>query len=362
MQFCLSPNLGGLELYFYRLSKYLNSKTKITMIVNKKSDIINKLRNANIEYYDFERKSTFSVLCNAKKIAKIIDKNKIDLIHVHWTKDIPLAVLSRLLSKRKPKLVQTRHMAMTRFKNDFYHKFLYKNIDTIIAVTNEVKDQVYKYISSEFRPKIIRSYIGAEKIRKIDLKKHGELSKKYTIEDYFTIGIFGRIEKEKGQYLLIEAIKKLKKNKLKIKVLIVGHAMSEKYLNELKEDVKKFKLQDNILFTGFTNEVQNIMQICDLVVLTTNKETFGLVLIEAMQAGIAVLASNKGGPTEIIENNIDGLLFKSMDIDDLTDKINYLSCNKEERNLLANEGRKKAEIKFNDIVQFDEVVKILEKI
>ncbi len=331
MQFCLSPNLGGLELYFYRLSKYLNSKTKVTMIVNKKSDIIDRLTSSNIEYYDFERKSTLGVLFKAKKIAKIIDNNKIDIIHIHWTKDIPLAVLSRLLSKRKPKLVQTRHMAMTRFKNDFYHKFLYKNIDTIIAVTDEVKDQISKYITNEFRPKTIRSYIGAEKINKIDLEKHSELSKKYIIENNFTIGIFGRIEKEKGQYLLIEAIEKLRANKLNIKVLIVGHAMSEEYLNELKEYIKKFELQDKIVFTGFTNEVQNIMQICDLVVLATNKETFGLVLIEAMQAGIAVLASNKGGPTEIIDDKVDGLLFKSMDIEDLTAKINYLYNNKNEK-------------------------------
>ena len=70
MQFCLSPNLGGLELYFYRLSKYLNSKTKVTMIVNKKSDIINRLASCDIVYYDFERKSTFGVLFKVKKNCK----------------------------------------------------------------------------------------------------------------------------------------------------------------------------------------------------------------------------------------------------------------------------------------------------
>ena len=138
--------------------------------------------------------------------------------------------------------------------------------------------------------------------------------------------------------------------------------MSEEYLNELKEYIKKFELQDKIVFTGFTNEVQNIMQICDLVVLATSKETFGLVLIEAMQAGIAVLASNKGGPIEIIDDKVDGLLFKSMDIEDLTAKINYLYNHDEERSLLAIQGRKKAEMKFNDIIQFNEVLEILEKI
>ena len=68
---------------------------------------------------------------------------------------------------------------------------------------------------------------------------------------------------------------------------------------------------NNIIFTGFTSEVQNLMQVCDVIVLATHKETFGLVLIEAMHCNIAVIGSDSGGPTEIIENSKSGLLFKS---------------------------------------------------
>jgi hypothetical protein len=73
-----------------------------------------------------------------------------------------LAIMGKLLSKRSPKVVQSRHMSMTRFKNDFYHRFLYKNLDSILAVTQQVKTQIERFIPADIRPPTEVLYIGAE--------------------------------------------------------------------------------------------------------------------------------------------------------------------------------------------------------
>ena len=63
------------------------------------------------------------------------------------------------LSKRKPKIIQTRNMTMTRFKDDVYHKWLYKNIDTMHAVTQQVKEQLEKFIPLDIRPRVAVVYM-----------------------------------------------------------------------------------------------------------------------------------------------------------------------------------------------------------
>lgn len=233
LEVCLSPDLGGLELYMCNCSKELAKDFNVTCVISNNSKLESFLEDLKVT--KIERKSSFSLISSIK-IAKIIDKNKIDKIHIHWTKDIPIIIFAKLLSKRKPKIIQTRHMTMTRFKNDFYHKFLYKNVDTIICVTKALQNQIEKFIPQNIRPKVKTLYLGA-KNPKVFTKEELNIYKeeKLNSKNSFIIGFVGRINEFKGQYLLIEAMKKLKIKKLDVKAYFVGHPMNEEYLNSLKE-------------------------------------------------------------------------------------------------------------------------------
>ena len=325
LEVCLSPDLGGLELYMKNITKYLNSNA----VINKKSKLKNVFENEKINYFELSR-------YNFLKLAKIIDKEKIDIVHLHWTKDIPVVVFAKLLSKRKPKIVQTRHMHMTRFKSDFYHKFLYKNIDMMIAVTNLVKEQLEKFILKDIRPKIETSYIGANTHKVLSNEEKNHLKKSFNITDEFIVCIVGRIEEAKGQHIVLEAVESLRKSGIKIKTLVVGHYMDENYFNNLKNSYP------NDIFTGFVSNPTDLMQISDCLVLATKKETFGLVLIEAMKCGVCILGSNSGGPLEIIDDEKTGLHFKTMNSNDWYHKLKLIYENKELREKLALAEQEKA--------------------
>jgi glycosyltransferase involved in cell wall biosynthesis len=273
------------------------------------------------------------IIFAAFKLAKIIDEYEIDILHFHWTKDMPVAVLAKILSKKKPFLIQSRHMAMTRFKDDFYHKFLYKQIDMIHAVTYEVKNQLEKYIPQNVRPKIEVIYIGTKQ-RDVKIKSN-ELKLKYGIkDDDFVIGIVGRIEKAKGQEIVVDCVAKLRD--LPIKLLIVGHTMDKDYLDGIKQKIKDLKIEDKVIFSGFTKEIDEHFNLCDVSIMATKKETFGLVVIESMANRVPVIATNKGGPLEIITDAKDGLLFDGS-VDDLCDKIKLIYNDKTlKRNLSKN--------------------------
>ena len=354
LEFCLSPDLGGLELFMVNCFKYFKTKTNCKIIVAQNKKLDNYLEDEN-RYY-IKRNKLFPIV-PALKLAKFIDANDIDIIHFHWTKDIATVVLAKVLSKKKPQIMQTRNMTMTRFKDDFYHKWLYKNIDLMHAVTYQVKEQLEKFIPQTIRPEIKMVYMGTKE-QKVDNNRVKELKETHNITDEFVVGIVGRIQENKGQYLLIDAIYNLKD--LNIKALIIGHTMDEKYLNELKQKVKELKIEDKIIFTGFTKEVNEHMSFCDATVLATKKETFGLVVIEAMMNKSCMIATNCGGPLEIIDDGKNGLLFDRSS-EDLANKIKQLYENNTFKNELALNGFNKAKEAFNSDNQLNKLYKVIDE-
>jgi len=353
LELCLSPDLGGLELFMLNCFQDFQTKTNCKLIVEKNTKLDNYIESPDKFY--LKRNKLFPII-PALELAKFIDANNIDIIHFHWTKDIATIVLSKVLSKRDPQIIQTRNMTMTRFKSDFYHKWLYKNINTMHAVTYQVKEQLQKFIPQKVCPNIEMLYMGTEE-KIINKEKILSLKKKYGIEtDDFIVGIVGRIQENKGQYLVIDAIKEL--NNSHIKALIVGHTMDETYLNDLKQKVIDLGLSKQIIFTGFTKEVNEHMQFFDTNILATPKETFGLVVIEAMINKVCMIATNKGGPLEIIEDGTDGLLFNRTS-EDLAKKIKILYEDEHYKNKLAQAGYQKAKIKFNHELQLEKLYTVI---
>ncbi len=351
MQICLSHGKGGMELYMAKLAKFLDAKVKLSVVIVNNNQINSYFTTLKKPVYQVDKK-----LISAIKIAKIIDEDNIDIVHIHSQHDLLIALLARLLSKRKPKLIHTRHMVVTLSKNDFYHRFIYKNIDLMIGVTQQVKAQIEKFITPT--PKTVVSYIGVEKKPQTPKKTLSELRQKYQLNAKFIACIVGRIEHKKGQHIVVDAVAKLLKQGVDIQLVIAGDAMTAAYLQELKQDINNRGLADKIIFTGFLSDASAVMQLSDVVILATEHETFGMVLVEAMQAGICVIASDRGGPLEIIEDNKTGLLFKSFDADDLSEKILNLYKNPDLRQSYALAGQKRAEEKFNDIKQFTQVMSL----
>jgi glycosyltransferase involved in cell wall biosynthesis len=234
-------------------------------------------------------------------------------------------------------------MSMTRFKSDFYHKWLYKNIDTIHAVTQQVKRELEQFIPEGVRPRLEMVYLGVKE-PEVNGQRVSELREKYAIGESFVVGMVGRIEEAKGQYLLLEAVAKIASPNLK--VLIVGAAMSEVYLESLKIMSRELGIEERVIWCGFTKEVNEHITLCDATVLATPKETFGLVVIESMANGVPVIATKNGGPLEIIEDGVDGVLFERSS-EALASKIELLLNDKELKKSIANAARQKIKEKFD---------------
>ncbi|MDT8282890.1 MAG: glycosyltransferase family 4 protein, partial [Gammaproteobacteria bacterium] len=251
-------------------------------------------------------------------------------------------------------------MSITRFKNDVYHDFLYRQLDLMLAITKQIEGVCKKFIPHHEK-KIAQLYYGVKQpeffLDRDEIQRQRQ-ALGFGNED-FIVGLIGRLEPYKGQHLLIKAIHSAKQRGQDIKAFIVGHEMDAGYRDQLKLLAKSLGVSGNIIFQDFSRTPQTLMQLCDCVLLATEHEAFGLVLPEAMRAGIAVIGSNRGGVLEIIDHQKTGLLFESGNEDSLYQQINYFYKNSDIRKNIAAQGKIKADQMFDNDGHFQALEKFM---
>ena len=336
---CTSPDKGGLELYFTKLIDHYHRKQQPIYPVCKKNSQIQK--DIKIDPFVVNKISIFNIFFYVFRLSKYVEKNKIKIIHVSWAKDILLAVLIKKFCKIKVSLVYYRQMKITRIKNDFYHKFLYKNINLILVITDKLAQEAIRFLPVP-RVKVKRLTYGISRpSTKPKLTKDKFLKELGFNNNLFTIGVFSRIEEQKGQHLVVEAMYKIKPTTTQL--LIVGHSMNNYYKNKIENLISDYDLQKNIKLINFVDNPMPMMSYCDLIILPTYEETFGLVVAESMMMGTPVIASNAGGIPEIIEDGINGLMFETKNSDSLAEKILMIINNEDLRIKLAQNAKVYAE-------------------
>jgi glycosyltransferase involved in cell wall biosynthesis len=363
LELCTSPDFGGLEIHMRDFSRWLAQKKdcRLFLGVALNSRLHKSLKDLNTPIIVFPKRIGRLPFLNAFKLSRSINSLKIDIVHVHWKFDLPLTALAKRISEKSFKLVHTRQMSLPDKKHDPYHKFIYNSLDCFIAITEKIAGQARKNLPIE-AGKIQQVYYGVEAPPEIPSDVTNKLREKFNIKNNFNICLFGRISEFKGQHLLIEAIDMLRREGIKINAMIIGDIFDQDYFESLKIQIENKGLSNQIRFLEFFKNPIELMTCFDALVLTTKRETFGLVLIEAMHAGIPVIGSNEGGVPEIINHEETGLLFESWDYSSLAQEIKKLVLDKELRTRLADAGKKIAAQKFNAEIQYQKVYSVFENI
>lgn len=162
----------------------------------------------------------------------------------------------------------------------------------------------------------------------------------------------GRLVKEKGLDILIKAMKEV----IGVKLVIIGDG-------EYREELQCFAAKEginNIEFKGYVSEenAKTIVRNSLFVVVPSQwSEVFGLVIIESFAMGKPVIGAGSGGIPEVIDNNVNGLLFKPGDANDLIRKIRYLLDHKDRLREMGENGRRKVLAEYNPDIHYEKVLK-----
>ena len=348
LELCMSDGVGGLELYAVRTAKQL---TRIgcdcTAVVRAGTMLSERMQTEGIGTITLRRGNRWFPWRAARRLAAIIDHQSSDILHMHWGKDLNLAVLAKRFAKRRIKLVYTRQMMITRPKKDPYHRFLYAHVDLYLAITRQLRDLARQYLPMPSQAVQLLYYGVSQPIQLPDDRRQA-LRIDLGVRDSRTaaIGLVGRIEAGKGQHLLIEAVHRLRREGLATHATFVGPVMDAAYAARIRSQVQRMGLQKHITFYGSHPNPIDIMQAFDIVVLATDMETFGLVLIEAMRSEVATVGSRAGGVSEIIEDGVSGLLFEPGDAADLAAKLKRYCVDPDFRKKVAAAGKARADLLF----------------
>jgi glycosyltransferase involved in cell wall biosynthesis len=160
------------------------------------------------------------------------------------------------------------------------------------------------------------------------------------------IGMFSRLSYWKGQHILLEAASKL----TDVHVLLVGDALfgEAEYTEKLKNIAAQPSLQNRVHWLGFRQDIPQLMKACDAIAhCSTAPEPFGRVIVEAQLAKRPAIATIGGGTSEIIENEVTGLLIPSNDSQLLAEAIAKIFSDRELTNKMIENGYRQAKTKFS---------------
>ena len=314
-----------LHYQFNKNAKAINQPQKKTGFTK---SILNRLGGFGL--FLSSLKDVIKRLSQTINYAIIIIKNKIDIVHTnhYLTGDKPMLLAAIILKKK----VISHNRGL--YGPDIIDRFLSKYIDQIVSMSDFSTSVYVKGGIPETRSKTI--YDG------IDLEKFIPSA---TESEKIIISCVGRFEKWKGQQVLVEAAITIVKELPDIKFLFVGTGDNE---NNIRIQVNNNDLEKYFEFTGHVTNVKDYMEKSTIIVHTSiEPEPFGMVIIEAMALEKPVIATNFGGPLEIIDHEINGFLIPPNSPTILAEYILRLVKNSDLRKQIGKKAREKVIKKFD---------------
>lgn len=170
--------------------------------------------------------------------------------------------------------------------------------------------------------------------------------------DVPVVGLVGRLEPWKGQDRLLAAQALLRDRGHELHALLVGgdaYDISPEYARSLPGLVQRLGLTDAVTLTGQVPDAGPYIERMDILVNASEREPFGIVLLEGMARGVPVVAVDAGGPGEIVEHRRSGLLARSGEPEALADVLRPLLISPDLRHAIGQAGRARFEREFTDV-------------
>jgi glycosyltransferase involved in cell wall biosynthesis len=208
-----------------------------------------------------------------------------------------------------------------------------RNADAVIAVSQAVASQV-----PGASPHVV--YPGLDVADYETLQEEGAANRSAAT----VIGTAARLVPEKGCHYLLEAVAKLRREWPDLRLEIAGTGPQEE---DLKQQARSLGLGDSAGFLGWQHDMAPVLRRWDVFALPTLEESFFLAALEAMAAGLPVVATNVGGIPEFVEDGKTGWLVPPRDSDAVAARLRRLLQNPTERRTFGEAGRRRVRDHFS---------------
>lgn len=286
----------------------------------------------------------FILLPEAFKLFFVIRWENVKIVHINTNVllGIPAIIAAKLAGVPVVCHVRETREIIRR------EKYFVKWVDRFVVINKRVVEMYKQYVPAD---KISLIYDGIDMGVCQEIDKEKSFRKDFHLNGSPVVGLVGRIVEGKGHREFILAAKEVLKVKPDVKFAIIGDAKGadHKCYAEIKELVQKERMEQNIIFTGWINEVMYAIADLDILIqaTTTFLEGFGLTIIEAMVFCKPVVATDIPGPSDIVENEKTGFLVPAGDAGAMACKILYLLDHPQIAKAMGESGRERVRELFD---------------
>ena len=298
-----------------------------------------------IEYIEVIEKNSFDFGV-IPKLRKIIRDRKIDIIHAHDYKTDFLAALLAITDRVIP--LSTAHgWAGHSKKEQFYYwadKIVLNRFPKIIAVSGEIRKEFLRKGIDDNKIEVILNGIDPDAFKRdrnrgIDARETLRLPLEKTI-----IGSIGRLSTEKNYDFLLDVFAELYENNDNLFLIIAGDGDLKTHL---ESRIRQLKMEGSCRLLGHQDDVSLVYHVLDIFVQSSDNEGTSNSLLEAMALETPIIATDVGGTSELIRDNIDGIIIPRRDKNALRNAINKIMEDREISTTLTNSARKRVETELS---------------
>ena len=311
------------------------SGTEVIAICKPSSRIEQYLKTKGIDCQRLPSYSKFS-LPSYRIIKKTMDLLGVNVVHVHFHKDIWLASLA-LKNDSQRKLFLSVYMGVDS-KNDIFHRWIYNRVNGIFTSSDELNSRLHLLYPVEkerihFLPygRRVEDYV-VDQVRRKAVRSQWKVHRNELL-----VGTMVRIDPGKGVMDFARSFLYLEKDsQAKVRYIIVGEPTRrgrarpdespyephcEAYLRQLEAFIATEHLEDKILLAGFQEDLVGYLSAMDVFVFPSRDELYSLVVLDAMCMGLPVVAARAGGNVAQIKDGVSGSLYDVADSQDLCTKL-----------------------------------------
>ncbi|MCS6804970.1 MAG: glycosyltransferase [Acidobacteriota bacterium] len=318
-----ATGLGGGEAHLVDLCRALIRRGHaVHVVVRPHTPLIEQLRAAAIPFELLRLRHSLD-LASAWKLSRLIRRLDIDILHGHVARDYPVCAMAEWLAGRA-RLVLTRHHYLPLKRNWGYRR-MFRRVAKIIAVSEFVRQQLIASLELPSHHVVtIPNWINLDQYR--TLPDRHQARARFGLSAPFVVGLVGQLTPAKGQEEFIRAASRIAAIRDDVLFVIVGKEQGKetRFTDYLHGLVRQLALSHRVRFLHWVDDLPQLYAALSILVVPSWFEAFSLVLIQALAAGVPVIASNVGGPAEIVVHEETGLLVPPRQADALAEAIDRL--------------------------------------
>lgn len=282
------------------------------------------------------------------ELARMVQSQNIDLLHIHLSRDVLLSYLASKLSSRRVLKVLHKHQSVGMSKRDPLHHILYKDLDRTIAISQYVKRSLVAHCPLKDEDiEVIECGIDLGKWNAASVDRDGCRAEYGLSASHVLVGLVGRLDPRKGQEDFVRAAGLLSSRYPDLRFLVIGDSPDERYKSLLFSLSKQLGLEGRLIFTGHRPDIPLVMGGLDIVVAPSKEESFGLVAIEAMALRRPVIVTDRGAFPEFVRDGVTGKVVQWNDPLGLSRAIEFVLNRPEESEAMVERSHQLVRERFD---------------